>query len=361
MVQRPLLWLLFSTVPCQLGYALENATPVPLREGPLASNPMFATSTNKSVEGELALARAEGRKVGGVGSERSSKQERTLAIGLSWPLGGEVAFSARLRHDSEEFKANNANAEASMSHQQDSSDFSLGPTVWFGALGLGGEVGAAFLGEETTETTTINGTTSRRVNAATAPKLLAYAALRLGQSRIASQVETYDATTAEVRTTSGSLGDSASEVSLKPADRFSVHGKTSLLPDLDLSLSSTYSTDQRDSSEKVVQTARWSLTLGGVYRTPKAWQLLASYRYSEPGYDAGHPPSLLADNLGGARLGVGLVIAFGSLVWRCDMGYASSGKVRGEDQSSPANALATTSATFEQKTWDAAMAIAQEF
>lgn len=210
------------------------------QDGPLGACPVFDSAT---------IAEAEARVAS------TMPRATTLELGAATPLGRDVSFSASARTLQDERAAGRR------------ADVAAGPLVWFGALGVGGAVGAAFLAE----------------TARPAPMATAYVGWRDRGLTAAVQHRRYD---------------SDSEATPPPSTT-ALRSRYGLMQELDLGLDLS-TTD-----------GRWSVAGGGVYKTPVGVNLATSYRYAEP-------------KDGASRLGVGCAIAAAAFTLQFDIGYETS-------------------------------------
>ncbi len=210
------------------------------QDGPLGACPVFDRAT--SAEAELRIASTVPRTT-------------TLALGAATPLGRDVSFSASAQTLQD---ARGAGRRA---------DVKAGPLVWFGALAVGGAVGAVFLAE-----------TPRP-----APMATAFAGWRGKDLTAAVQHRLYD-------------NDGKAS---PPPPTTALRGRYALLQELDLGFDLS-TTD-----------ALWSVAGGGVYKTTVGVDLATSYHFAEP-------------KAGASRLGVGVVVPAAAFRLQLDLGYQTS-------------------------------------
>jgi hypothetical protein len=334
-----------------------------LQAGALGDCPLFASFETIETEASLQLMRAEGRADAGATQMRSTSRRSATELGAALPLGTDISFSTSARFEERSYEASTSGASYREDAESDRVDFAAGPAVWFGSFGIGGQVGIASLGEETISTAGGSGDVSRVVEPSVTPMLTAFAGLRTTRLLGAVQIRGYDAASTKVTTRDVDGLEYQSEINRRPAESLALHTRFALLPTLDVALGTRYTADARDSNDAVVRTAHWSLTAGGIYRTPAGVGLVTSYRHVEEAYDDAHRPSLLHENLGGPRLAVGLLAAVRHLSFQLDMGYESSGKARYRPAPSTGSLVASGdgTTTVEQKTWDIAAGLSARF
>lgn len=210
------------------------------QNGPLGTCPVFDPAT--SPEAELRVASTVPRTT-------------MVELGAATPLGRDVSFSAAARAQQDERLPGRR------------ADVAAGPLVWFGALGVGGAVGAAYLAE----------------TARPAPMATAFVGWRGADLTAAVQHRLYD-----------SNGEAS-----PPPSTTALRARYAFLQELDLGFDLS-TTD-----------GRWALAGGGVYETTVGVDLAASYRYVEP-------------EDGASRLGVGVAIPAAAFTLQLDLGYETS-------------------------------------
>lgn len=334
-----------------------------LQVGALGDCPLFASFEALETEASLHLMRVEGRADAGGAQLRSTSRSSATEFGAALPLGADVSFSTSARFEERSYQASSSGASYREDADSDRVDLAAGPAVWFGSFGIGGQVGIASLGEETLSTEGGTGEVSRVVEPSVTPMLTAFAGLRTSRLLGAVQIRGYDAASTKVTSRSVDGSESQSEINRRPPESLALHSRFALLPTLDIGLGTRYTADARDANDAVVRTAHWSLTAGGIYRTPSGVGLVTSYRHVEEAYDDAHRPSLLHENLGGPRLAVGLLTGVRHLSFQLDMGYESSGKARYRPAPSAGSLVASGdgTTTVEQKTWDIAAGLSARF